>query len=71
MRIKLDLFFKLSYLSLQFVLTLGYLNQASNNPTQELTIYTKHPSRNLVIKHKTIKFDVVGLRTATKFIQIN
>ena len=25
-----------------------------------LTIYTNHPSENLVQKHKTIKFDVVG-----------
>ena len=30
-RIRLDLFFKLSYLSSNFALTLGYLNPASNN----------------------------------------
>ena len=29
--LKLDLFFKLSYLSSNFALTLGYLNPASNN----------------------------------------
>ena len=33
-RIKLDLFFKLSYPSSNFALTLGYLNPASNNPAQ-------------------------------------
>ena len=33
-RIKLNLLFKLSYLSSNFALTLGYLNPASNNPAQ-------------------------------------
>ena len=33
-RIKLNLLFKLSYLSLSFALTLRYLNSASNNPAQ-------------------------------------
>ena len=33
-RIKLNLIFKLSYLSSNFALTLGYLNPASNNPAQ-------------------------------------
>ena len=36
-----------------------------------LTIYTKPPGWNLVHKHKTIKFDEVGERTATKYIQIS
>ena len=31
-RIKLNLLFKLSYLNLNFALTLGYLNPALNNP---------------------------------------
>ena len=33
-RIKLNLFFKLSYLTSSFALFLGYLNPASNNPAQ-------------------------------------
>ena len=33
-RNKLHLLFKLSYLSSNFALTLGYLNPASNNPAQ-------------------------------------
>ena len=33
-RIKLHLLFKLSYLSSNFALTLGYINPASNNPAQ-------------------------------------
>ena len=33
-RIKLNLIFKLSYLSSNFALTLGYLDPASNNPAQ-------------------------------------
>ena len=33
-RIKLNWIFKLSYLSSNFALTLGYLNPASNNPAQ-------------------------------------
>ena len=33
-----------------------------------LTIYTNHPSGNLVHKYKTIKFDVVVERSATKYI---
>ena len=33
-RTKLNLLFKLSYLSSNFALTLGYLNPASNNPAQ-------------------------------------
>ena len=33
-----------------------------------LTIYTNHPSGNLVHKYKTIKFDVVVKRPATKYI---
>ena len=31
----MNFFFKLSYLSLNFPLTLGYLNPSSNNPAQE------------------------------------
>ena len=30
-----------------------------------------NPGENLVHKHKTIKFDVVGERPATKYIQIS
>ena len=33
-----------------------------------LTIYTNHPGGNLVHKYKTIKFDVVVERPATKYI---
>ena len=36
-----------------------------------LTIYTSHPGKNLLHKHMTIKFDVVGERPATKYIQIS
>ena len=35
------------------------------------TIYANHLSENLVHKQKTIKFDVVGERLATKYIQIS
>ena len=34
-------------------------------------IYTNHTGENLVHKHKTIKFDVVGERFATVYIQIS
>ena len=37
-RIKLNLLFKLSYLSSNFALNLGYLNPASNNPAQVFII---------------------------------
>ena len=37
--IKLDLFFKLSYLSSNFALTLGYVNPASNNLDQINTLH--------------------------------
>ena len=33
-----------------------------------LTIYTNHPGGNLVRKHKTVRVDEVGERTATKYI---
>ena len=33
-----------------------------------LTIYTNHPGENVVHKYKTIKFDVVVQRSATKYI---
>ena len=36
-----------------------------------LTIYTNHPGGNLVQKHKTIRFAVVGERAATKYPQIS
>ena len=36
-----------------------------------LTIYTNHPGGNSVHKHKTIKFDVVGRRTASNYTQIS
>ena len=32
-----------------------------------LTIYTNHPGGNLLHKHKTVKFDVVGEQPATKY----
>ena len=32
-----------------------------------LTIYTKHPGGNPVLKHKSVKFDVVGAQPATKY----
>ena len=35
------------------------------------TIYTNHPGKNLLHKHKTLKFDVVGERPATKYIEIS
>ena len=35
------------------------------------TIYSNHQDGNSVHRHKTIKFDVVGKRTATKHIQIS
>ena len=35
------------------------------------TIYSNHQDGNSVHRHKTIKFDVVGKRTATKYIQIS
>ena len=35
------------------------------------TIYANHRGENLVHKQKTIKFDVVGERLATKYIQIS
>ena len=35
-----------------------------------LTIYINHPGVNLLHKYKTKKFDVVGGRSATKYIQI-
>ena len=35
------------------------------------TIYANHLDENLVHKQKTIKFDVVGERLATKYIQIS
>ena len=35
-----------------------------------LTIYTNNPSENVVQKHKTIRFYVVGERAATKYLQI-
>ena len=38
----------------------------SSERTGVLNIYTNHPVRNLVRKHKTIKFDVVGERPASK-----
>ena len=34
-----------------------------------LTIYTNHPSENLVQKHKTIKFDLVGELPTKKYTQ--
>ena len=34
------------------------------------TIYTNHPDGILLHKHKTIKFDVVGERPATKYTSI-
>ena len=34
-----------------------------------LTIYTNQPGGNLVHKHKTVRVDEVGERTATKYIQ--
>ena len=34
-----------------------------------LTIYTNHPSENLVQKHKTIKFDVVGELPTKRYTQ--
>ena len=37
-RIKLNLHFKLSYLNSNFVLTLGYVNLALNNPAQMFTL---------------------------------
>ena len=36
-----------------------------------LTIYTNHPVGNLVQKDKTIRFDEVGERAATKYLQIS
>ena len=36
-----------------------------------LTIYKNHPGGNFVRKYKTIKFDLVGEQTATKYIQIS
>ena len=38
-RIKLNLLFKLSYLSSNFALTLGCLDPASNNPAQVSIVY--------------------------------
>ena len=38
---KLDLFFKLSYLSSNLALTLGYLNPASNNPAQSVICFLR------------------------------
>ena len=35
------------------------------------TIYSNHQDGNSVHRHKTIKFDVVGKRPATKYIQIS
>ena len=36
-RVKLNLGFKLSYVNLNFALTLGYLNPALNNPAQNVS----------------------------------
>ena len=36
-RVKLNLRFKLSYVNLNFALTLGYLNPALNNPAQNVS----------------------------------
>ena len=36
-----------------------------------LTIYANNPGGNLVHKHKTLKFDAVVERLATKYIQIS
>ena len=35
------------------------------------SIYTNHRGGNPVYKNKTIKFDVVGERPVTKYIQIS
>ena len=34
-----------------------------------LTIYTNHPGGNFVHEYKTIKFEAVGERPATKYLQ--
>ena len=36
-----------------------------------LIIYINHPAGNLVQKHKTVRFDVVGEQPATKYPQIS
>ena len=36
-----------------------------------LAIYINPPTGNLVQKHKTLRFDVVGEQTATKYPQIS
>lgn len=36
-----------------------------------LAIYTNHLGRNLVHKHKTIKYDLVGKQPAALYIQIS
>ena len=36
-----------------------------------LTTYINHPAGNLVQKHKTVRFDVVGEQPATKYPQIS
>ena len=36
-----------------------------------LTVYTNHPGGNLAHKRKTIKWDVVEERPATKYFQIS
>ena len=46
-RIKLNLLFKLSYLSSNFALTLGYLNPASNNSAQSSSSYDDRGGRGV------------------------
>ena len=50
---KLDLFFKLSYLSSNFALTLGYLNEALNNPAQSVICFIQQNTCYLNLLQKT------------------
>ena len=43
----------------------------NNTDPGMLTIYANNPGGNLVHKHKTLKFDAVAERPATKYIQIS
>ena len=45
--------------------------RGSRKKSEVHTICTNHPGGNLVHKHKTIKFGVVGEHPATNYIQIS
>ena len=49
----------------------GLIVQYDTTRLGMFTIYTNHSGINLLHKHKTIKFDVVGEQPATKYIQIS